>query len=128
MNAALRWPVLFSLVLLAFCSSVDAHALLVGSSPRNGAVLRAAPKQALLRFDAKIEKSVTTVTLYDGKHSRVRLRRPLGGYTGGPPDRLIVPLPKLKPGAYQLEYRVMATDGHLTPGLIRFTVTGGKAP
>ena len=40
-------------------------------------------------------------------------------------DRLVVPLQPLTPGVYIVRYRVLAADGHVTEGALRFTV---KAP
>jgi methionine-rich copper-binding protein CopC len=103
---------------------VYAHAVLMGSSPKDKAVLAAPPQKVVLRFNARIEKQVSQVTLLDGKGRTVSLPPAPHGYTAGPPDQLIIPMPSLKPGNYRLKYRIMATDGHVTPGLIRFTVSG----
>ena len=35
-----------------------------------------------------------------------------------------VPLPALMPGAYTISWRTMASDGHVMPGAVRFTVAG----
>jgi methionine-rich copper-binding protein CopC len=103
-----------------------AHAVLVASSPKDNSVVTVAPKTVMLRFDARIEKRVTQVTLLDANRHKVVLPPAPHGYTSGPPDRLIIAMPNLKPGSYRLEYRVMATDGHLTPGLVRFTIAARK--
>ena len=42
------------------------------------------------------------------------------------PDRLTIPLEALGPGAYVLRYRVLAVDGHVTEGALRFTVGAGR--
>jgi methionine-rich copper-binding protein CopC len=39
-----------------------------------------------------------------------------------PPDRLVVPLSPLAAGTYVVRYRVLAADGHLTEGSLRFTI------
>jgi len=36
--------------------------------------------------------------------------------------RLIVPLSPLAPGVYIVRYRVLAADGHVTEGALRFTI------
>lgn len=119
---------LSALMLAVFAAPAAAHAVLVSSTPKDNATVKVAPANVVLRFDARIEKPVTQVTLLDGKGKKVALTAPSHGYKAGAPNQLIVPMPKLKPGSYRLEYRVLATDGHLTPGLVRFTVAGGKAP
>jgi methionine-rich copper-binding protein CopC len=104
-----------------------AHALLVESSPKQDETLAAPTTQAVLRFNAKIEKAVTRVTLVDGAGKPVTLpARPED--KDGPADRLLVALPaRLPPGRYQLRYTVLASDGHATPGVVRFTVAGAAA-
>lgn len=115
------------LVLLAIPIIASAHAVLVGSSPKDGATIRKSPSKIILRFDARIEKALSQAKLLDAKDKEVTLKVPKGGYTEGASNVLIIPIPKLKPGAYRLEYQVLATDGHLTPGLVRFTISGGKS-
>jgi len=99
------------------------HAVLVESSPKQDEVLKQAPREAVLRFDARIEKKVTRATLVDGDGKKVKLP-PIPEDKDGPPERLVIALPELKPGAYRLEYRVLASDGHATPGLIKFSIAG----
>ena len=99
-----------------------AHAILVESSPKEGEVLAAAPKEAVLRFNGRIEKSVMRATLTDGEGKKLKMPAPPRD-KDGPPERLVVPLPPLAPGTYRLEYRVLAADGHATPGLLRFTIS-----
>jgi len=118
---------LAALLIAGMATVALAHAVLVSSTPEDGATIKAAPKQVVLKFNAKIDKKVTKVTLLDAKGHKIALVAPKNGYTAGTPAELIVPVPALKPGSYRLEYEVMATDGHITPGLIRFTISGGKS-
>lgn len=108
--------------------SAGAHAVLVSSVPRENAVLKTTPKQAVLHFNSRIEKRVTEVTLLDAGGRKIALPGGSRGSTAGPADQLIVPLPQLRPGSYRLQYQVLATDGHLSPGQIHFTIARGKAP
>jgi methionine-rich copper-binding protein CopC len=122
MRLARRPPIAFSLALVAILvapAQARAHALLVESSPADGAVLAAAPPRAILRFDSRIE----------GQLARAILRGPDGRATAleadgsaEPPDRVSFALPALAPGDYRLTYRVISVDGHATPGQIRFTI------
>ena len=116
------------LAVLALPMEVQSHAVLVSSTPRDNSTVKSSPKRVVLNFDARIEKNVSRVSLSSTKGPKVALKMPDGGYTGGKVNQLIVPMPLLKPGSYKLEYRVLASDGHLTPGLVRFTVSGGKSP
>jgi len=113
-------------LLLAAAPLVHAHALLVDSTPKQDEVVKEAPREVVLKFNARIEKTVSHVTLLDGDGRKVALP-PLPADRDGPPERLKVDLPALKPGPYKLEYRVLASDGHATPGLLRFTVAAPTA-
>ena len=84
-------------------------------------MLKSPATRAALYFNARIEKKVTQATLHDAAGHTVKLP-PVPDDSSGPPDRLIIALPPLTTGAYQLEYRVLASDGHATPGLLRFSV------
>jgi copper resistance protein C len=115
------------LVLILFGAApaaTQAHAILVDSTPKQDEVVTAAPKEVVLRFNARIEKNVARATLTDGSGQKIKMP-PVPEDKDGPPERLIIPLPKLAPGSYRLEYRILASDGHSTPGLVRFKV---KAP
>src|SRR5882672_9470423 len=103
-----------------------AHALLMESSPKQDEKLKTPATQAVLRFDARIEKSVTRVTLVDGDGHKIKMP-PIPEDKDGPEDRLTIPFPALKPGAYQLQYTVLAADGHATPGILRFSIVPGAA-
>ena len=105
---------------------VGAHAIVLESIPARDAVLDHAPERAILRFNSKIEKRLSRVTLSMGGGAPVAApiaNDPPGG--DQQPDRLVVPLRPLPPGAYVLRYKVLSADGHITEGAIRFTVTAG---
>ena len=105
----------------------SAHAALLESTPRDGEVLAASPPAAVLRFNSRVEKRLTRVALTgpDGRSISLAVGPDLAG---DPPDRVSIPLPPLPPGAYRLTYRVLAADGHATPGMIRFTIQRGAPP
>jgi methionine-rich copper-binding protein CopC len=44
-----------------------------------------------------------------------------------PPDTLIYPLPALEPGPYRARWKVLSADGHVTEGVLLFTVDGAAA-
>jgi methionine-rich copper-binding protein CopC len=112
------------LLLLAVPAGARAHAIVLESVPAPDASLARAPERARLRFNSKIEKRLVRVTLTAGAGAAV----PLSAAHDGPdaPDQLVVALPPLGPGTYVLRYRVLAADGHITEGALRFTVTGSR--
>ena len=101
-----------------------AHAIVLESVPAPGAVLARAPERVTLRFNSKIEKRLTRVTLAnrDGAAPLVSIA------SDGPggdrePDRIVIPLPALPPGHFVIRYKVLSADGHVTEGALRFTVS-----
>jgi methionine-rich copper-binding protein CopC len=81
----------------------------------------------VLRFNSKIEKRLSRITIAAGRGTPA----PLDIASDGPdsaerPDRLVAPLPSLGPGAYAVRYKVLSADGHITEGVLRFTVTGRR--
>ena len=109
-----------SLVLLPVSPAV-AHAIVLESSPVHDAVLARAPGQVTLRFNSKIEKRFTRITLAAGDRPAMVIALP-GREEASAPDRVVIPLSPLAPGVYVLRYRVLAVDGHITEGALRFTV------
>ena len=97
-----------------------AHAIVIESNPREGAVLKQAPGRVQLRFNVKIEKALTRVTLT--KDNKQAIVLPQADFNQGAPDRLEVPLPPLEPGNYIMRYSVLAADGHATQGVLRFSI------
>ncbi|MGH8582969.1 MAG: copper resistance CopC family protein [Gammaproteobacteria bacterium] len=96
-----------------------AHAIVLESNPSHDARLAAPPMRAVLRFNSKIEHGLSHASLEDdqGKPLAASLALQPGGT-----DRLSISLPVLGPGTYVLRYRVLATDGHITTGVLRFRV------
>ena len=110
-------------LLLGVPALAAAHAIVLDSSPRHDAVLTEAPARLTLRFNSRIEAALSRVTIESpGAAARPRALH-VEGAEGA--DRLVVPLEPLAPGVYVVRYRVLAADGHVTEGALRFTV---KAP
>jgi len=114
----------FLLVLLlplAVPPEVSPHAIVLESSPVHDAVLARAPQRVTLRFNSRIEKRFTRVTLAVADQAPVPVALPEDDAEAAP-DRLTIPLRPLAAGVYVLRYRVLAVDGHITEGALRFTV------
>ena len=117
--AALGAVALVSSPALAF-----AHALVLESRPAQGAQLTEAPREVYLRFNSKLEKHLSHVTIATDKGQPVAL--PIAVDGGEKPDRLVLPLAHLGPGSYLVRYKVLAVDGHITEGILRFSVLEPK--
>jgi methionine-rich copper-binding protein CopC len=113
-------PLALLLILLwAGSGPAGAHAVVIESSPKDKEILTGAPKEVILHLNSNIEKSLVRISLTGSGGRTIPLPRPAAG---GPPDRLVIPLPGIGPGDYVLRYRVLSTDGHATSGVLRFSV------
>ena len=71
-----------------------------------------------MRFNVRIDGTRSRVLLVapDGKTSTLKLA------SQSKPDILQTRASDLKPGAYKLQWKVLASDGHMSNGEIPFTV------
>lgn len=106
-------------LMLGLHPGAGAHAILVGSEPADGAILDESPRKVLFRFNAALEHAVTRVYLVNVDNAQRPLRT-----IDSSIDRVVVDLPRLAPGVYTIVYKVLARDGHVTEGFIRFTIRG----
>jgi copper transport protein len=101
-----------------------AHASLVGSDPKDGAVLAAIPMRLALTFDEPVTLTSLRLTGPDGKALTLGEAHVEG-------DTIFVPTPDgLATGSYALSYRVVSADGHPVGGSLIFSlghVTGSSA-
>lgn len=119
MTPVVRGLLAASLTGLALVATAAAHSLLLESTPAAGVAVRTPPPELVLRFNNRIEKSLSRVRLLDARG----VARPLVvNVDAGPADRLIATLPALAPGAWRVEWQVLSTDGHVVSGRFAFRV------
>lgn len=94
------------------------HGILIQSSPTHGSVVEASPDRVVLHFNAILEPSVTQVNLVDPD----AVLTPLEVTTVSSMNTVVAEIPPLQAGVYNVRYKVLATDGHVTEGSIRFTI------
>ncbi|HEV8533018.1 MAG TPA: copper resistance CopC family protein [Methylomirabilota bacterium] len=109
---------------LAVPAGAPAHAIILESEPARDARLAGPPARIYLRFNSKIEKRLTRVSITASDGRAVPLPVVADGRQA--PDRLSFPLGPLRPGAYIVRYKVLAADGHITEGALRFSVLEAK--
>jgi methionine-rich copper-binding protein CopC len=118
----LRLAILAVLGMIGACLSglpeAYAHAIIVESAPRHEESL-ASPKRLVLRFNSRLEKALCSVQLVGPRQKTIALLRQEADTAA---DTLTYPLPPLAPGTYQARWKVMAADGHVTEGIVLFTV------
>ncbi len=96
-----------------------AHAILEASEPPAGATVRGGSVTLKLRFNSRIDRARSRLTLTHPDQSKTT--PPID--PAGPPDLLTTTV-VLTPGAYVVRWQVLAVDGHITRGDVPFTVTG----
>jgi hypothetical protein len=111
-------------VLASSPGEATAHALVLESAPAQGATLTSPPTHVFLRFNSKLEKRLSHVSLAPEKGKPVALPISVNGQDQ--PDQIDLPLAPLAPGAYVVRYKVLAVDGHITEGILRFSVLEPK--
>jgi hypothetical protein len=96
-----------------------AHAILVASEPAGGGHVPAGAVTLKLRYNSRIDRARSGLTLTGPDQSKITL--PID--REGPPDLLTATV-RLTPGAYVVRWQVLAIDGHITRGDVAFTVAG----
>ena len=115
------WP-LVCLVLLApmaLSGMAFAHAILEDSTPAAGASVPTGPLDLQFRYNSRIDRARSRLTLARPDHSRDTI--PI--IPDGAPDVIRCHL-DLTPGDYVVRWQVLAVDGHITRGEVRFVVKG----
>ena len=103
-----------------------AHAMFEGSSPAEGARLKAAPGAVTVRFNEPVEAAFGAVRVLDG-HGRP-VQAGSANHPGGRAEEVALRLrPGLGEGSYTVTYRVVSADGHPVSGGFAFSVGAGAA-
>lgn len=116
---------LTTFLVLARAASVSPHALLLESTPAGDTTVTA-PSRLVLRFNGRLETSLSSVMLIGGpRQMRVLLIK--NEATPEQHDMLIYTLPPLEPGPYRVEWKALSVDGHITNGVLKFEVAAPPA-
>jgi methionine-rich copper-binding protein CopC len=95
-----------------------AHAILRESTPAINSTVAGPDLDISMRFNVRIDGTRSRVLLVapDGTSSALKLA------SQAKPDILQTRAAGLKPGTYKLQWKVLASDGHMSSGEIPFTV------
>ena len=96
----------------------QAHAILEDSKPAAGESVKAGALTLQLRFNSRIDRGRSRLTLIRPDHSKDII--PI--LPGTPPD-IVTSRVTLTPGSYVVRWQVLAVDGHITRGDVPLTVT-----
>lgn len=99
-------------------SPAHPHAIVTKATLEEKPIVANAATPVTLHFNSRIEPGFTRVILVD----ETKQGRALEVTPGQKGDTVTVQLPALAPGMYALRYKVLAVDGHVTEGLLRFRV------
>lgn len=111
------WALALSMGLAS--AEVLAHAKLQSSVPAADSQLAAAPSALTLNFSEKAQLAVLKLTLA-GTAIPVTVDR-----SAAASKTVVLPLPMLKPGKYQVQWSALAQDdGHVTKGSFSFSILG----
>ncbi|MCW7947308.1 hypothetical protein AAW14_36485 [Streptomyces hygroscopicus] len=108
------------LVLVAGGGSASAHAVLKGTDPADGSVLRTAPKAVTLTFSESVGLLDDSVRVLDPGNRRVHTGKQ--EHADGRSDTARVTLPDLAQGTYIVAWRVVSADSHPVSGALTFSV------
>ena len=112
--APTRRLVIAGATFLATAHAALAHAVLVQSTPADGATVPTGPTQIRLRFNSLIDAERSWLVLVLGKQeTKLRIR------AGETADTLLVTV-DVPSGPCVLRWQVLAKDGHITRGQLTF--------
>jgi methionine-rich copper-binding protein CopC len=98
-----------------------AHAVLVGSTPRDGATVSTLPDQVTFTFNENVATpAFVIVTAPDGDNVAVGEPTILDNTVSQRVD------PPGEAGTYEMSYRVVSADGHPVSATLSFDVTSGR--
>jgi methionine-rich copper-binding protein CopC len=105
-------------VFVGLPAAASAHAMLDHAIPPVGAILFRPPAAVQLWFTERIEPSFSRLEIMAADGGKIA--------AGGVVDRqrpvMSLSLPPLKPGRYQVKWRVISVDTHVTEGSFSFEV------
>lgn len=106
---------------LAVPGLAQAHAILVDSTPAIGAVVAPGAIALRLRYNSRIDRGRSRLTLI--REDRSTSVIPIADAGGA--DVLLATV-TLAPGRYTIRWQVLAIDGHITRGDVPLTVSAGR--
>jgi methionine-rich copper-binding protein CopC len=99
---------------------LEGHAILKESSPAANGTVTGPDLFVTLKYNVRVDATRSKVQLSCPDHSVIEL--PLSKQIS--PDTLSSKATGLKPGSYKLQWQVLAPDGHITRGVVPFSVKG----
>jgi methionine-rich copper-binding protein CopC len=112
--------IIFLLILVAASTRLEAHAFLKDADPGVGSTIQTSPGEVRIRFTENIEPTVSSIQVFDASGKEVD-KRDL--HVDRSDHALLhVSLPWLGAGTYNVVWRVVSVDTHVTSGNFTFRV------
>ncbi|HEX6869151.1 MAG TPA: copper resistance protein CopC, partial [Candidatus Limnocylindrales bacterium] len=112
------------LLVILFPTAVAAHAEFVESTPADGTTVEGTPPEIAAVFSEALEDA-SSLSLRDASGAEIAA----GGRDDADRTRLvIVDVPDLAPGAYEVRWVASSDDGHLERDTWAFTVVAARTP
>ncbi|MBG0824528.1 copper resistance protein CopC [Planomonospora sp. ID91781] len=119
MRRSLTVLLLACAALLGAVAPAQAHNVLIGSDPEDGASIAAGPERITLTFDQPARQGFALITLTGPDGTRWE-----EGKTAVDGAKVSVGVRPLGPaGEYVVGYRILSSDGHPVSGKVAFTLT-----
>ena len=122
MNSKLARPFLstclIALLVLWAARELQAHAILVDSTPKAGSTVIGPDVPIRLRFNVRVDGERSRLTLV----SHAGPSKPLALDKQASADVLTTKAMGLASGKYKIQWQVLAADGHISRGELAFTV------
>jgi copper resistance protein C len=106
---------------ISAAAAVSAHSFPEQESPAAGATLSEPPAQLTITYDAPIEKLFASLEMINSAGQNEAAGKPEVSLDG---SKLSVPVNKLPPGEYTVQWSVVCIDTHHPQGSYSFTVEG----
>ena len=111
---------LYGLLLFLFPLNVLAHVFPDHSDPRVGWEIKGSPSKVRIWFDGLLEPVFSTLQVLDPSGKEVSLQNSRVNEKDA--TILEVSVSSLPPGKYEVVWKALARDGHLTEGKYNFTI------
>jgi methionine-rich copper-binding protein CopC len=108
-------------LIVGVTAAASAHSFPEQETPPAGATLTEPPTQVTIKYDAPIEKLFASLEVLNSAGQNETVGKPEVSPDGW---NLSVPVNKLPPGEYTVQWRVVCIDTHHTQGSYSFTVEG----
>ena len=112
---------LIGVALVSFAAAASAHAHLKEAVPAEGSTVKASPDHIVLTFSEAAKLTALTIQK-DGEPEQKVAALPTTEAA-----QLSVAAPKLSPGKYVVNWRVVSDDTHIMSGKLHFTVADPAA-